>query len=361
MNLFLAEAQRRRVIIIFSLRSMRLCVSARKFLQFIVIIFLFLIVSCTRGSGEKAGTTTVPETWQGAKPAAILQTGEYPLWFQLTDDGPVYIESVEYAVQTSSFIPWPYALHIRFLHEREDGLVMVINRGGFLKLAPNDDGRDASPHNDTAEDDRLVMYHFSGGEFWRQYTTGGFVFYEDKPAALLYLDNRIMETGLSPPRPAIWSFSMESNIPFPIEIPVFRFFPEEDGWEADTLRFGNDGLIYYRTARRSGSSPAVKMFRTTDLTKQGEEISIEIFYNSAPRRPEIFPPSLPELPENFFYTETGEIGSSVFAAWEEQMEFSIAAAGFVVIKKDLTRSSLCQKSKARIRKTQKQQYNKRGG
>ena len=75
------------------------------------------------------------------------------------------------------------------------------------------------------------------------------------------------------------------------------------------------------------------MFRTKDLTKQGEEISIEAFYNSAPRRPENFHPSLPELPANFFYTETGEIGSSVFAAWEEQIEFSIGAAGFVVVKK----------------------------
>jgi len=33
----------------------------------------------------------------------------------------------------------------------------------------------------------------------------------------------------------------------------------------------------------------------------------------------------------------------------------------VSMKEDFTQSSLCQKSKARIRKTQKQQYNKRGG
>jgi len=297
-----------------------------------LIIFIFLL-SCTRGSGEKTETAPVTETRHGARPAAILQTGEYPLWFQLTDGGPVHIGAIEDAVQSSAFIPWTYALHICFLHEREDGLVMVINRSGFLKLAPNDDDRDASPHDDTAEGDRLVMYHFPGGEFWRQYTTGGLVFYEGKPAALLYLDNRIMETGLSPPRPAVWSFNMESSNPFPIEIPVFSFFPEEDGWEADTLRLGNDGLIYYRTARRTGSSPAVKIFRTSDLSNQGEEISVDTFFNSTARKTELFHPSLPELPKSFFYTEIGEIGDSVFAAWEEQLEFSIGAAGFVVIKK----------------------------
>ena len=42
--------------------------------------------------------------------------------------------------------------------------------------------------------------------------------------------------------------------------------------------------------------------------------------------------SLPPLPEGFFYTGIGMCGDTVFASWEEQDEYSIGAAGFMVIK-----------------------------
>ena len=176
----------------------------------------------------------------------------------------------------------------------------------------------------------LVLYRFSGGEFWRQYTIGGFVYYDDIPAALLYLENRFMDTDILQPNPRVWSFNMTSNILFSMQIPALQYF-FDDGWEADTLRYGSDGLIYYRITKRSGVSLSTQMLRTNDLANTGERISIDVFFNSAPRRIAIFHPSLPDLPEGFVYTAMGYVGDSLFASWEEQEDYSIGAAGFMVI------------------------------
>jgi len=255
---------------------------------------------------------------------AVLQTGEYPLWFQLTEEKPVHIGSIEDAIKTSAFKPWPYAPHIRFIQKENDYLVMVINRIGFLKIAPND--------NSDADRDDFFMYCFQGGDFWRQYTAGGFVFYNDNPVALLYLEDRFTETTLSRPRPQIWSFNMESNNLFPLEIPVLKFFPEDEDWSADALRKGNDGYFYYRVAKRSAASATVKMFRTSSLTQQGTEISIDVFYSSMPKKGEISHPSLPPLPAGFIFSDIAEIGDSIFTSWEEQHDYSIGSAGFMLIK-----------------------------
>jgi len=291
---------------------------------FLLIIFLCLFFSCYRSSGGVSGAenTYVNVTWTGARPEAVLQTGAYPLWFQLTDEGPVHIVSIEDAVSAAAFIPWPYALHVRFLYKADDEIIMVVNRSGFIKIAPNK----------ISEISGLIMHRFNGGKFWRQYTAGGFVFFEGKPAALLYLEDRFMETDLAPPNQRTWTFNMESNIPFPIQIPVLQSFPYEEGWEADTLRTGKDGLFYYRVANKSGSSVSVRMFRTGDLTKIGEEISIDVFYNSVPRKNDISHSLLPVLPDGFYYTGIEYIGDSIFASWEEQQDYSIGAAGFMLIK-----------------------------
>ena len=260
-------------------------------------------------------------TWSGAYPMAILQTGGYPLWFLLTEDGPVHITAIENAVFSSPFVPWPYAAHIRFLTEREDEIVMVINRGGFLKLAPIG-GRTPG----------IAMYYFSGGNLWKQYTAGGFVFYNDGPAAILYTDDRIISLDISPPSPRAWSFNMNSNALFPLDIPSFRPYPEDEGWNVDTLRYGRNDMIYYRVTNRTGSSAEIHMFRTDNLDMAGEEIPATIFFASVPRQREVSHPSLPPLPDGFVYTGISRIGESLFASWEEQSDFSIGAAGFVVIR-----------------------------
>jgi hypothetical protein len=287
-----------------------------------LMICVLSIVSCTRNTSEKTVDAPVSALRLGAWPLAILKTGEQPLWFQLTEDGPVLLESIEDAVNTAAFVPWPLALHIRFSIERGEELLLAVNRDGFMKLAPYYD-------NVTG----IAMYRFTGGEFWRQYTVGGFVFYDDKPAAVLYLDERFLDSDDPFPKPRAWTFNMESNWPFPLDIPVLRNFPPEEGWDIDVFRLGEDGLVYYRAARRSGSRPTVRMLRTNDLSRPGEDISLEVFHNSAPHVTEIIHPSLPPLPEGFFYTGIGNAGDSLFASWEEQEDFNIGAAGFVMIKK----------------------------
>jgi len=287
---------------------------------------LLSTVSCSRTSvNEPVPAPAV--VWSGARPSAILQTGEFPLWFQLTENGPVHIESIEDAVNTAAFIPWPLALHVRFLIEREDGLYLAVNRGGFLKLATN-----FPPLPFYENMTGIAMYSFSGGGFWRQYTVGGFVFHDEKPLALLYLDDRFLDTQAPLPRPNTWSFNMESNAPFPVDIPALQPFPPEEGWSVDTLRRGGDGFAYYRAVRKSGSEPAIRMLRTANLNQAGEEISLDVFYSSAPRDEETYP-ELPPLPEGFVYTGIGYIGDSLFALWEEQDNFYIGASGFMAIKR----------------------------
>jgi len=290
---------------------------------FLMPLLLCLVLSCKRASVEKPAPAPVPAAAvrPGARPLAILQTGEYPLWFQLTEDGPVHIESIEDAINTAAFIPWPLALHVRFFLEGEQELFLAINRDGFMKLVPYDIGAG------------IAVYRFTGGEFWRQYTIGGFVFYDDKPTAVLYLDDRFLDTTAPLPRPGTWTFSMESNIPFSLDIPALRPFPAEEGWSVDALRPGGDGFIYYRAVNKSGPQPSIKMFRTADLNQAGEEISLDIFYGSIPRAEEISHPLLPPLPEGFVYTGIGFVGDSLFASWEEQENFYIGASGFTVIKR----------------------------
>jgi len=285
----------------------------------------------------------------GARPLFILQTGEHPLWFQLTEDGPVHIESIEDAVLTSALVPWPYALHICYLQKTDETLVMPVNRDGFLKIEKNNSalicenregnlrqsttGSVENPRtiNSSIEPSDLVLYRFSS-DFWQNYTVGGFVYYDEKPAALLYLETRFMDTKIEQPNPFIWSFNMASNNPFPIIIPILEFFPIDEGWKTDSLRFGNDGFIYYRVVNRNEEETIIKMLRTNDLSLIGEEISPEVFYGSVPRKVDIHHPLLPILPEGFVYTGIEFVGNNLFASWEEQEDYNIGAAGFMVIK-----------------------------
>jgi len=299
-----------------------------KLKDFIAFAFiLFVLISCTKTLSESSllsdgGDADIQDFYPGARPLAILQTGRNPIWFLLTDSGPVHIGTIDDAISASALIPWPYAPHIQFLHEGQNELVMTVNRDGFLKITLNDGTIPG-----------LALYRFSGGDFWKQYTVGGFVYYDGKPAALLYLNNRFMDANIPLPALRTWTFSMESNAPYPLEIPALGLFPEADRWEADTLRLGIDGLYYYRVARRTGSSPAIHMFRSDDLSKAGDEISAGVFFDSF-LWDVVSHPSLPPLPEGFVYTAIGEISGNLFAAWEEQSDFNIGAAGFVILQAD---------------------------
>ena len=298
-------------------------------------VCFFLLLSCARSSGKSSKTENLPDIQSltlgqtneptqprpSAKASAILQTGDQPLWFQLTEEGPVHITSIEDAINSAALIPWPLAHYVYFIHEGENEIILVINRGGFIRLAPN-----------SGTTPGIAMYRFSGGDFWRQYTLGGFTYYQDKPAALLYLDDIFLDSNARLPSPRTWTFNMDSNTPFPLDIPAFQQFPAEEGWDIDTLRPGSDGCWYYRAVKKRGPNPEIRMFCVSDLSQAGNTASLTAYQNSAPRKSKISHTSLPPLPKGFTYTGIGRINESLLASWEDQEEYSIGAAGFVLIK-----------------------------
>ena len=333
-------------------------------------------------------------------PLAVLQAGEFPLWFQFTANGPVLIETIEDACFSSALVPWPLAPHVRFMLARGKELLIAVNRDGFIALSPLERGR-------------LSLYRFSGGEFWRQYTVGAFAFFDEdqqEPAALLYRDDRFLDSDASLPLPRMWTFTWTVAESVPFVLPLIDSYAPRDGWDVDVLRRGGDGLWYFRAIKKTGDEPEfrpeIRMHRS-DLFKKDEQVSLGVFQDAALPEPLSAAPgplrdmlaavfaesgsglaavvspefpttrsfatdlekpaisgfysgrpentflltatpqgnalyaqtgasvirhfSLPPLPEGFCYTGIGMCGDTIFASWEEQDEYSIGAAGFMVI------------------------------
>jgi hypothetical protein len=321
---------------------------------------------------------------------AVLQAGEYPLWFQFTDEGPVLLESIYDACFSAALIPWPLALHSRAALPYGENLAMAVNRDGFICFSPQDEG--------------IALYRVSGGEF-RRYTVGAFVLSGGKPVALLYNDDRFIDSGMPPPSPRLWAFDLGFTAPQLAAMPALDAFAAADGWDVDTLRLGADGCWHFRAVRKGEEMPEIRMFRAADLAREGEQVSRGAFQNAA--APEPFsaapeplremldivfaqtevkalavispefpaerrfaadrdsPPaagfysgtsllaalpggaafyiaagetsarrfSLPPLPEGFAYTGIGMAGDTLIASWEEQDGYSIGAAGFTAIRR----------------------------
>jgi len=360
-----------------------------------------LLLSCKRSKAvdEQAVNVTPPVTAPAVAPSMILRAGEYPLWFQFTADGPALIETIEDACFSAALVPWPLAPHVRFMLAQGDTLLMAVNRDGFIRFFPQRDG-----------DGYIGLYRFSGGEFWRQYTVGAFFFFDEKPAALLYRDDRFFDSDAPPPSPRIWTFDRNAANPQPLALPSLDAFAPQDGWDIDTLRRGGDGLWYFRAVKKAPAQlelrPEIRLLRS-DLVKEGELVSLGAFQNAAlpesisaapgplrdmaaavfaesdsglgavvspefqttrtfainreksaitgfysgkpenafllattPQGDALYAQtnanvirhfSLPPLPEGFCYTGIGMCGDTIFASWEEQDEYSIGAAGFMVI------------------------------
>jgi len=282
-----------------------------------VIKFLFIcaavvcfFVSCSRSSPEN-------ETANGALPAAVIMTGKVPLWFQLTEEGAVLLDTIEDAVNKTALTPWTLAPNAGLIREKEGSVYLAVNRFGFIKFTPYNDG--------------IAIYGFPGGDLWRRYSIGGFVFHNNNPVALLYSDDRFQNSAAPLPVSRTWSFSMESNLPFTVNFRALDMFPANEGWNVDTLRSGHDGLIYFRAVNRSGTEPQIRMLRTANLSDTGNNISAEAFFNSSPVKNTVFHSSLPPLPKGFVYTGIAKIKDSLFVTWEEKAGYSIGAAGFMLV------------------------------
>jgi hypothetical protein len=362
------------------------------------VLLLCLVLSCKRSKAvdeQAAGASPAAPT---VAPLAVLQAGEFPLWFQFTANGPVLIEAIEDACFSAALVPWPLATHVRFMLAQGADLLMAVNRDGFLSLSPREGGR-------------VGLYRFSGGEFWRQYTVGAFAFFgeQQKPVALLYCDDRFLDSDAPSPSPRLWTFDRYAAVPRPFALPPLDAFTPQDGWDIDVLRRGGDGLWYFRAIKRTlpDLRPEIRLLRS-DLVREGEQVSLSVFQNAALPEPLSAAPgplrdmvaaafaesgsglgavvspefpttrtfaidrektaivgfysgrpentfllaatpqgsalyaqtetpvirhfSLPPLPESVCYTGIGICGDTIFASWEEQDEYSIGAAGFMVVR-----------------------------
>ena len=331
---------------------------------------------------------------------AILRAGEFPLWFQFTDQGPTLIETIESAMYSAAIIPWPHAPHVRFMLAQGEDLLLAVNCEGFVRLSP------WPTHGG------IGLYRISGGEFWRPYTVGAFVLPDlaANPVALLYRNEWFVEQDVPPPSPRLWTLDASSATPRAVAMPSLDAFASEEDWNLDVLSWSG-GYWYFRATRRNAVQQEIQMLRTDSLERKGERVSLSDFHNAA--RPETLsaaPPvlremlaaafaesgsssatvispefhsyrrftagaegtplyafffrggtggmtgtafllatdpegnalhavhnsvrhfSLPTLPEGFVYTGIGMVDDTVFAAWEEQVGFSIGAAGFMVIR-----------------------------
>jgi len=367
----------------------RFCVAA---------LLLCLLLSCKRSKAvDEQAASVAPQAVPAIAPTMILQAGEYPLWFQFAD-GPALIETIEDACYSAALVPWPLTPHVRFMLAQGDSVLMAVNRDGFISLSP--------------QGARIGLYRFSGGEFWRQYTVGAFLLFNTKPVALLYRDDRFLDSEEPPPSPRLWTFDRYAYRPQPFALPSLNAFAPQDGWDIDALRRGGDGLWYFRAVKKSAANPElrpeIKMLRA-DLAREGEQVSLGAFQNAALPEPLSAAPgplrdmliaafaesgsglaavvspefsttrhfaidrekpaimgfysaggsenafllattpqgnalyaqagaavmrhfSLPPLPEGFCYTGIALCADTIFASWEEQDEYSIGAAGFMVIR-----------------------------
>jgi hypothetical protein len=244
---------------------------------------------------------------------AVLQAGKYPLWFQFADDGPVLIEAIEEACFNTAFIPWPLARYIRFTLARDDEIMMAVNRDGFILLSPwqGAPSQGASLKDGREGDDGVGLYHISGGEDWQRYTTGAFFLSgEDrKPLALLYLDDRFIDSDQPVPQSRLWTFDPKAASPY--TMPLLDAFSPEEGWNIDSFRCGPDAYWYFRASRKTEARPEIRMLRAGDFTMPGEQVSLGAFQNSAlPEPVSAAPKGLGEM-LGIVFSETGYSAASV--------------------------------------------------
>jgi hypothetical protein len=208
-----------------------------------------------------------------------------------------------------------------------EALYLAVNRGSLLVIVPTEGGD-------------LGLYRFDATAYWESYTVGNLFLYDDTPALFFYRDDNFAEPAAAPPDPPVLGLASPRSggqaALVPLAVPVLAELAE--GWEADILRQGPDSLWYYRELRRVNGGREFRYFRSPALSLPGEKIGVGAYRSAwAPGGSSAETPGgpageLPPLPENFVYTHVNRLGDFVFAAWEEQEDYSIGAAGFMVVR-----------------------------
>jgi hypothetical protein len=295
--------------------------------KFFPVVFLFfgLILSCGPRGGETEPEDRV-EAVPFPAPLAILKAGENPLWFELAEGGPRLIDSPGGAALVP-FIPWPLARHVRGMLSGsfgnaagEEGLVMAVNRDGFLRFVP---WSGAGP---VSGDDRgVALYRTADAPRWGRYSLAALFPFEGRAAILLYRDDFFSDSGASPPSPRAFALEPVSPELRPLDLPVFGDFSPEEGWDVDALRLAPDGYWYYRVLRKDTGRPEIGYYRTRSLDLKGEVVSVSAFQNSVLPEPLAAAPSpLRSVLEAAFDPATGN-GSAlvVFSAFPGPRRFSL--------------------------------------
>jgi hypothetical protein len=280
---------------------------------FLPVLFSLLVLSVFAVSckPQKTEAVFVPVPEAGPSPFALLETGENPLWFELSGEGPRLIDAPGNA-SLVPFVPWTAARHITgILPDKTGGLVMAVNRGGFLLTG----AYDAAGTYDAAETRGAELTALRRVEvpYWNDYTVISFFLFNEKPAVLLSRDDFFAEPSVPVPASRVWSPAggggpAEYGLA-EIKAGAFAGFPPEDGWDIDALRPGNDGYWYYRAALKAGEAPQYHYFRALSLDEKGEEIAVSRFRGAAgPEAPDAAPPLLADILRAVFSRAASDMG-----------------------------------------------------
>jgi hypothetical protein len=238
---------------------------------------MFPAASCARPDRQEQAPDAVSAPSAGVKPRFILEPGREPIWFELGEEGPLWIAGPGEA-SLAEFRPWPLARYVAGMLVRGNRLSLGVNREGFLILVfPEDAGPDTAPAGDGALSVRLYR---AAEPYWDSYTVAALLEYRGDTAALLYRDDFFIDSGAVLPEKRVWRTVAGELRLLPVELPVFAPFPAREGWDLDLLRLGKDGFWYYRGIRKNLNPPEISYFRTKDLDILGEPSTSGVFRNA---------------------------------------------------------------------------------
>jgi hypothetical protein len=251
-------------------------------LKYAVVLFLLLVFigACTK-KNEPVDEGKIPGSiWPAL---ALLQTGANPLWFEIGPEGETMLIESPAAAALSPYDPWPHARHITGMILWENFLVMAVNRGGFLVFGP-DYSTEFSPSGMSLGGDENLVLYYVGEELWEPYTVGALFLFDDKPAVLLYRNDFFSGSLPQPLEYQAFLLEKSSAAPVSVSVPAWNNLPS--GWEVELLRRGPDGFWYYRAKERDSlasnrnAQGGIVYFKTQDLGREGERVSVQEWRNS---------------------------------------------------------------------------------